>query len=205
MTHHEDNECECPVCREPIVHILHNDIVRKGLAESTCVGCSHHFHAQRKPYIINPCNHTICDVCKENNDRCPACDAQVQSYIKNYLGTDMIEEFHTHSTSPPYVEYMEQLYEAFKRYEDYIMLWDDLAVPHQFTQSIDRQIWNELMQLSQSASIHGAQNDDFLSLGLPTFLMYHCDSIRKRVNHCQQLRKNRPWSHAMTITIYKPL
>lgn len=219
MAHHQaDNadDCECPVCRQPITDILHNDIVRQGLDNACCESCHCSFQSSRRqPFITNPCNHVLCDTCQDNNERCPVCDTLVERYVKNYLGGEMIEALRTAhpdgdrssiaAAAPLYVDYMHQLYNCFKRYEEYIMSWDDVAVPHCFTQTADKQVWNDLMLVSQSAAVHGAKYEDFLALGLPTFLIYHCDTIRKRVNHCQQLRKNRPWSHDMSIAIFKPI
>ena len=216
MAHHQaehNDDCECPVCRQPITDILHNDIVRLGLENACCESCHCSFStSRRQPYVTNPCNHILCDTCQDNSERCPVCDTLVERYVKNYLGGEMIDHLRLQaeeeeaSLAPPlYVDYMQQLYNCFKRYEEYIMSWDDVAVPHCLTQSTDKQVWNDLMMVCQSAAVHGATHDDFMALGMPMFLMYHCDTVRKRVIHCQQLRKNRPWSHDMSISIYKPI
>ena len=221
MAHHQTehtDECECPVCRQPITDIMHNDIARLGLENACCESCHCSFASSlRQPFVTNPCNHVLCDTCQDNSERCPVCDTLVERYIKNYLGGEMIDALRLQEGGggaavaseapevPLYVDYMQQLYNCFKRYEEYIMAWDDVTVPHCFTQNADRQVWNDLMTISQSAAIHGAKHEDFLALGMPTFMIYHFDAIRKRVNHCQQMRKNRPWSHGMSISIYKPI
>ena len=205
----DDDECECPVCRAPIEFYLQNTILQRGLDRSRCVECGSRFGYLRQPYVINPCGHNICSLCKDDVQICKTCHVGVESTVKNYLGCQMIErEYERNVVSdeemPGYVNDMVELYEHFKKYEDIVSTWDDITLPSNLS-SVDKPIWNRMMRLVQSSAVKGACTNDYMALGFPPFLTYPIESLRKKVDMCLQLRKTRPWARKMEVSIFCPL
>ena len=70
---------------------------------------------------------------------------------------------------------------------------------------MDRPVWNHMMHLVQESAVEGATTNDYMALGFPQFLIYPIESLRKKVDMCLQLRKARPWSRHMAVSIFRPM
>lgn len=205
-----EDDCECPVCRQPIEFYLHNHLVMQGLQRCRCAVCGELFGAERSPHVFNPCAHSVCSECVDTVHECPQCGVGVESTVKNYLGCQMIEQQHPRPPArraPPVPEYVKNLVELHahcQRYEDIMSLWDDLTIPNSLVPA-EKHIYNTMMRLVQSSTVGGATSNDFMALGLPSFLVYPIERLRKKVDLCLQLRKTRPWSHGMAVSIFTPV
>ena len=147
-------------------------------------------------------------------DSCTLCDTPMESVVKNYLGCQMLLEDDTEpapvsrtdltTSYPSFAQTMIELYEYVSENSQCIMQWDSIVLPHNLSNE-DKAHYNRIMHMAQEGAFRGASTNDFMALGLPPFLMYPIDSLRKKVDLCMQLRKSRPWTRNMNVYIYQPV
>lgn len=215
---------------DEVANHAHAGTLRARTRGVRCPRCRLPMDETRTPCAIQPCGHMICTECR-NERTCPTCSIPIHptAVTIDYLAQQLLARNHEHdartsnmstlSTSEdataedsqdygPHVRSMVELHDVVHKNLQHLSTWPAVDARDDFERAcpagVHQQIYNRLMQLTQEAVLAGATQEDFMALGLPTFIHCLVFPLMEQVTRCVEARRHRAWTRSLDVHIFCP-